>query len=109
VKANRYSPLYPFFTEIHDKHDNSGYVYIFSVGENLYKVGKARNWKARLFTFQAANPEIKMVHVVSVRNRHKAEIAAHEYINKKKVKREIFRLDQVDVDGLLKLLSRYAE
>lgn len=93
-----------------DPKDSSGYIYVFSIGhDNLYKVGKSVNWERRLKSLKAANPQLKSVLNVRVKNRHDAESMVHKAIELHKVEREIFRLQERDIETIRNILVRFVE
>ena len=93
-----------------DPKNISGYIYIFSIGhDSLYKVGKSVNWRRRLKALRAANPNLKAVLDILVRDRHAAELAVHEAIKYSRVEREIFRLSESDIDKIRDILVRFVE
>jgi len=93
-----------------DPKDASGYIYVFSIGhDNLYKVGKSVDWRRRLKALRAANPLLQVVLNVQVKDRNAAELAAHNVIRLHRVEREIFRLDESDIERIRDVLVRYVE
>jgi hypothetical protein len=93
-----------------DPKDASGYIYVFSIGhDNLYKVGKSVDWRRRLKALRAASPQLKAVLDVRVKDRHKAETAVHSAIALHKVEREIFRLQETDIEKIRDILVRFVE
>ena len=93
-----------------DPKDLSGYIYVFSIGhDNLYKVGKSVNWQRRLKALRAANPQLKAVLDVRVKDRHAAEKEVHNAIALHKIEREIFRLQESDIETIRDILVRFVE
>lgn len=73
-----------------------GYVYIFKVGEGLYKIGMTTNIKNRLKALEASCPNILCIWSAKVRDRYFAEKDLHNFFKKKKNKREIYILNMPD-------------
>lgn len=94
----------------HNKISPIGYIYVFSIGhDNLYKVGKSVDWRRRLKALRAANPQLKAVLDVRVKDRHAAEKAVHSAIALHRIEREIFRLQERDIDNIRDVLVRFVE
>jgi hypothetical protein len=104
------SNTFPRIFNRRDPKDASGYIYVFSIGhDNLYKVGKSVDWRRRLKALRAANPQLKAILDVRVKDRHAAESAVHNAIRLHRVEREIFKLDDSDIERIRDVLVRYVE
>lgn len=69
-----------------------GYVYIFDIGDGVYKVGMSGNWQARMAALGASNPNIKMIVAIRVQNAKHCETHLHVTFKSVHLKREMFRL-----------------
>lgn len=89
-----------------NRHD---YIYLFYLGfDELYKIGKTKEWEKRLSALRIANPRLKKMKVIRVVNMGAVEKAIHKRMREHKVEREIFRLTDEMVDALFHMMDEYA-
>jgi len=69
-----------------------GYVYIFKIGEELYKVGMTTDVKNRMRALQASCPYLKCIWSAKVTDKYAAEKILHKLFKSKKITREVYRL-----------------
>ena len=85
-----------------------GHVYIFSLGyDNLYKIGMTKDMVKRMATLRAANPYLKTTWSAMVRNAADAEKALHGLFKKHLVEREIFRIVNLDILNIDRMIDKY--
>ncbi len=84
------------------------WVYIFeSLG--LYKIGFSRDYEQRLEGMRTSNPhDIKLHSVYRVPNARAYEAKLHSIFNPKRVAREWFQLDSIDIELVERLLTQKA-
>jgi hypothetical protein len=70
----------------------AGYVYIFDVGDGLYKIGVSGNWQSRMATLGASNPNIRIVMAIRVGSAKQCEMHLHVTFRDVHHNREMFRL-----------------
>lgn len=89
------------------KFSKVGFVYIFDLGfDNLYKIGRSRNWVERLRDLQAANPKLRKVLAVHVKNMKWVENECHAMFKENHERGEIFKLSQEDISNLTDFLRK---
>jgi hypothetical protein len=88
------------------KNKRPGFVYVFALGfDGLYKVGCAKNWQRRLHNLRASNPMLRHVAHFRVGHMKRDEDAAHIFLVKYWVERELFRLDTIAIDKLVEYMK----
>lgn len=70
-----------------------GYVYIFKIGDGLYKVGMTTNVQKRMQALKASCPHLMCIWTAKVRDKFSAESKLHKIFKPKKVQREIYALN----------------
>lgn len=76
-----------------------GYVYLLQSPTGAYKIGRTKNPKSRLKTFEVKLPfEVEFTALIQTRDMYQLEIDLHTKYASKKIKGEWFRLEQEDVD-----------
>lgn len=84
-----------------------GYVYIFRLYDGYYKIGKTSNVLERMKALQASCPTLTCVWSAHVRDMVIVEKELHQHFKKKKVEREVFRLDPNDVRQADHIADKY--
>ena len=69
-----------------------GYVYVFSIGEDFYKIGKSVDYKDRLYDLQASNLYMKAILARRVPDMNATEKLLHAQFGEHRVSREVFHL-----------------
>lgn len=70
----------------------SGYLYIFKIGDNLYKIGMTTNIKKRIKALSASCPSLQCIWTARVRDRIFAEQDLHKAFESQKLEREVYTL-----------------
>jgi len=85
-----------------------GYVYLME-SAGRYKIGKADNVERRLATFQTADPQIRVVHVIPTRDAYGLEAYLHERFAGQRIwaDREWFQLRPEDVQAIQALCGGF--
>ena len=97
--GNAYIPI------IKRKNDN-GYVYLFSMDSNKYKIGISTNPAKRIKSINAANPEhVELIHTIPTDNMEQLELMLHEHFKDKRLNGEWFGLDDNDVATIVNIKS----
>lgn len=83
-----------------------GHVYVFSLGyDDLYKIGKTKNVQKRLIALQAGNPGMRLVISAWVKDSFNIESQLHKMHEKRKVEREVYRLNREYLDGIIRFFE----
>lgn len=76
------------------KNGHEGHVYVFYIGEDLYKIGRTFDVQKRLHSLRAGNPSIRCVWSAWSRDSYELEKLIHVSMKKHHVDREFFRLPE---------------
>lgn len=100
--------------QLRDRRTKQGFdqfVYIFSLGfDDLYKIGKSRDWSQRLNSLKSSNPYLKPVAVVgTLIDYNTVEKTMHQRFREYKLQREIFKLDDELLDVVVTVLMEYGK
>ncbi len=96
------------------KKNVAGYVYIFSLGfNNLYKIGRSKNWQRRLREYKTGNPQMKSVCVCEFPDANRIEwymrFINSRYRYKRHEVNEIFKFSQAKLTEAINHLNFFAE
>lgn len=82
----------------------SGYVYLLRSDTGFYKIGRAKNPKNRLATFNVKLPfEVQFEHLIKSNDYKRLEKELHERYDHLRVNGEWFNLDPKDIEEILKM------
>ena len=91
----------------HTKTDlRAGCLYVVSLGNGLYKIGRTTNLKRRLVALSSANANLDLVGVWAVPDPGTAETVAHEIFARFHQEREWFRIPNDELVHVVERLSR---
>jgi len=89
---------------VEKKNGHEGHVYVFYIGDGLYKIGRTYDVQKRIKTLRAGNPNIKCVWSAWSRDCFELEKRIHVFMKQYHVDREFFRLS----DGMIKSINGIA-
>lgn len=84
-----------------------GYVYIFKLYDNFYKIGYASDIQGRMKTLRASCPTLNCIWSAHVRDMVIVEQKLHKHFKKKKYDREIFILSPNDIKEADLIADKY--
>jgi len=94
----------PVFTDEMRARDREGFVYLVRAESGEYKIGRSKNVEARLRNFRTLSPlEFELLHSFYADHASKAESELHKKFTGKRIKREWFSLDGVDVSMIMSI------
>lgn len=74
------------------KNSDTRCVYIFHIGNGIYKIGLSHKWRQRIKSLKASNPWITPVAICYCRDCHFIEHGIHATYHKYRIERELFKL-----------------
>lgn len=99
-----------YLAGVEKNEGKEGYVYIFSLGGGFYKIGRTTDVGRRLIALRAGNPNITCIWSAHVTDMIEAETRLHRIFKKKKIEREIYKLEKGDTlvanNAMLKRLQQ---
>ena len=84
-----------------------GYVYIFKLYDNYYKIGKTVNVAERMKVLKASCPTLNCAWSAHVRDMVIVEKELHKFFKNKKLNREIFTLEYKDILEADRIADKY--
>ncbi|MHC4413353.1 MAG: GIY-YIG nuclease family protein [Planctomycetota bacterium] len=86
-----------------------GYIYILDLDrDSYYKIGQTVNINGRINALRASNPWLKSVFCSPVFNASHVEKKLHNYFEKKHIEREIFCLNEDDINKAKAIVEEFA-
>lgn len=88
------------------KNGTTAYVYVLELGhEGLYKIGMTGNLAQRVKELRAANPKVREVIACRVKDAGHKEAVLHTRLRRRRVEREVFRLESSDLPAIRRYLE----
>lgn len=77
--------------------NRSACVYILAVGNDIYKIGRSKDFENRFKALSAANPSLKTIALAYVKDAAKVESKLHKKFKNQRLERELFELSVEDL------------
>lgn len=91
------------------KGGKDGYVYVFSLGDGLYKIGCTHDIRRRTKEFRASNPKVNCVWSSWCTDMLALEKSIHEIMKSNRIEREIFHLNFEQIMKINSIAEKFRE